>query len=296
MRDKTFFDLWQEAGYHVTPVHFYEPIPDTRGLPSALWENPSEMAGVRFEDEIHLGLLHAFRSAFQHEYNSLRLDPSTNPLEFFLNNGFISPGDAEILYCMVRHFRPKRIIEIGSGYSTLLMLQALRFNQTERPEIVPRLTCLDPYPRPFIRGIQDSAPDVVRFIAVPMESVGWDTFEELEENDILFIDSSHVVRIGSDVVRNILEVIPRLKPGVLVHLHDIFLPEEYPEIWVKQMKRFWCEQYLLQAFLAFNKEFRILWPGAYMRLHFPHETEEAIPNFRANRNWMGSFWIQRVMK
>ena len=293
MRDKAFFDLWQEAGYHVTPVHFYEPIPDSRSLPPSLWEHPGEMVGVRFEDDVYLHLLTTFRKAFFGEYSSFRLDPSTNPHDFYLNNGFLSAGDAEILYCMVRHFKPRRILEIGSGYSTLLMIQALRANLLEYHEQSPRLTCMDPYPRPFIRGIEGSTPDLVHFKETSLENLGWETFTELEANDILFLDSSHVVRIGSDVNKLILEVIPRLKPGVMVHLHDIFLPEEYPEIWVKQMGRFWGEQYLLQAFLAFNQQFEILWPGAYMRLRHPREVETAIPSFRVDRNWLGSFWIRR---
>jgi len=293
MRDKAFFDLWQEAGYHVTPVHFYEPIPDTRQLSPSLWEKPGEMVGVRFEDEVYLNLLNTFRTAFHAEYTSFPLDPSSNPHDFFLNNGFLSPGDAEILYCMVRHFKPLKILEIGSGYSSLLMLQALRSNRSENPGLTPRLTCMDPYPRPFIRGIEGTASNLVQFKETPLENVGWDTFTDLEVNDILFLDSSHVVRTGSDVNMLVLEVIPRIKPGVLIHFHDIFLPEEYPEIWVKQMGRFWGEQYLLQAFLAFNQEFEILWPGAYMRLHYPQEVEAAIPSFHMNRNWMGSFWIRR---
>jgi hypothetical protein len=293
MKDKAFFDLWQEAGYHITPVHFYEPIPDTRCLPRSLWEQPSEMVGVQFEDEAHLHLLNTFHESFHWEYSAFRWNPSTDPHEFFLNNGFLSAGDAEILYCMVRQFQPRRILEIGSGFSSLLMIQALKINQQRKPDRPSQLTCMDPYPRPFIRGIQDSAPDLIEFVEVPIDDLGWDTFQELEENDILFIDSSHVVRTGSDVLKILLDVIPRLKPGVLIHIHDIFLPEEYPEIWIKQMGRFWGEQYLLHAFLAFNRQFRILWPGAYMRLRHPTAVEAAIPSFRADRNWMGSFWIRR---
>ncbi len=276
----------------MTPVHFYEPIPDTRTLPQSLWEHPSEMVGVRFEDQAYLDLLRTFHEDFHHEYTSFRLEPSSNPHEFYLNNGFLSAGDAEILYCMVRHFQPRRILEIGSGYSTLLMIQALKTNLASTPGPLPQLTCLDPYPRPFMQGIQDSMPEVIRFHKESIESSGWDIFQSLGANDILFLDSSHVVRIGSDVVKILLEVLPRLQAGVLVHLHDIFLPEEYPEIWVKQMGRFWCEQYLLQAFLAFNQRFRIVWPGAYMRLRHPHEVEKAVPSFHADRNWMGSFWIR----
>ena len=117
---------------------------------------------------------------------------------------------------------------------------------------------------------------------------------QLARNDILFIDSSHVVRIGGDVLYELLEILPQLAVGVVVHLHDIFMPAEYPKNWVLKNKRFWSEQYLLQAFLAFNKDFEVLWGSSYMHLMHPEMLEAAFPSYRRDRWWPASFWIRRV--
>jgi hypothetical protein len=114
----------------------------------------------------------------------------------------------------------------------------------------------------------------------------------LGENDILFIDSTHVLRIGSDVQYEFLEVLPRLRPGVYVHIHDIFMPAEYPEAWVRREHRFWTEQYLLQAFLCYNGAFEVIWAGSYMHLKHPDELAAAFASYGPGRH-PGSFWIRR---
>ena len=116
----------------------------------------------------------------------------------------------------------------------------------------------------------------------------------LEAGDVLFIDSSHMLRIGSDVQFEYLEILPRLKPGVIVHIHDIFLPAEYPRNWVHDKHIFWNEQYLLQAFLAFNASFEVLWGGSWMHLNHPAELESAFQSYKRENQWPGSFWIRRV--
>jgi hypothetical protein len=201
---------------------------------------------------------------------------------------------------MLRHYQPKQIIEIGSGYSTLVMIQALQRNLAESNQAPsdhsqpPAIMCIDPYPREFIRQVcQGTSPGTPTLVSEPLEAQSWSLFEQLGENDVLFIDSSHVVRTGGDVNRIFLEILPRLHAGVLVHIHDIFLPEEYPEVWLKDLGRFWSEQYLLQAFLIGNRDYQVLWPGAYMRLEHGQLLEKAFPNFKCNRNWMGSFWLRR---
>lgn len=287
--DRRYFDLWESHGFHITPVHFYEPIPDTRQIPSRIWNQPSEMIGVNFEPERYLELLKQFSTTYCDEYNSFPLELDGDESRFFLKNGFIGPGDAEVLYCMVRELKPQRVFEIGSGYSTLLIRQAGDKNRFFG-EMPLEITCIDPYPRPFIKSGHTQQWTI---ISNPLENFDWNFFGQLERNDILFIDSSHVIRIGGDVLDIILEILPRLRKGVLIHIHDIFLPEHYPDLWVLGEKRFWTEQYLLHAFLAFNKEFSILWPGAYMRLNFGQKCEEAFPSFRCNQTWMGSFWLLR---
>jgi len=119
-------------------------------------------------------------------------------------------------------------------------------------------------------------------------------FKKLSENDILFIDSSHVLKIGSDVQYLYLEVLPRLNKGVIVHAHDIFLPAEYPKEWVLKNYIFWNEQYLLQAFLAFNNSFEVLWAGSYMHLRHPDKLEEAFSSYKRDKIWPSSFWIRKI--
>lgn len=120
-------------------------------------------------------------------------------------------------------------------------------------------------------------------------------FKELGENDILFIDSSHVLKIGSDVQYEYNEILPRLNKGVLIHVHDIFLPLEYPETWVRQSHRFWTEQYLLQAFLAYNSAFKVLWAGHYMHWKYPDLLEKAFRTYNREITGPGSFWMRKIL-
>jgi len=118
-------------------------------------------------------------------------------------------------------------------------------------------------------------------------------FGKLKENDILFIDSSHVLKIGSDVQYEYLDILPRLSKGVIVHVHDIFLPAEYPKEWVLKDYIFWTEQYLLQAFLAFNDSFEVLWAGHYMHLKYPNKLEDAF-SYKRDERLPGSFWMRKI--
>ena len=150
---------------------------------------------------------------------------------------------------------------------------------------------IDPYPNEVLkRGF----PGLSRLIPEKVQDVPISEFMTLGDNDILFIDSSHVLKTGSDVHYEYLEVLPRLNRGVIVHVHDIFLPAEYPREWVLGEHRFWNEQYLLQAFLAFNESFEVLWAGSYMHLRYPEELETAFSSYRREETWPKSFWMRRV--
>lgn len=153
------------------------------------------------------------------------------------------------------------------------------------------LITIDPYPNEVIK---QGFPGLTRLIAQRVQDVELQQFNGLGENDILFIDSTHVLTIGSDVRYLFLEILPRLAKGVLVHVHDIVLPAEYPRKWVLEEYRFWNEQYLLQAFLAFNTNFEVLWAGSYMHLRHPDRLEEAFPSYNRAARWPGSFWMRRV--
>jgi len=277
-----YFRLWEEHGLHLTPVHFYQPIPDTRSLPDALWEKPSELPGIDMNEAKQLELLRDVFPRFRAEYDLIPTDPTGTPHEFYLKNGAFEGTDALVLYCMVRHSRPRLILEVGSGFSSLLSAQAaLQNGNTE-------LICIEPYPDDVLtRGF----PGLTAVIPKKVQDVELSSFERLDDGDILFIDSSHVVKIGGDVNYLFLEVLPRLRPGVVVHVHDIFLPEEFPKAWIQDLHLFWTEQYLLQAFLTYNSEFEVLFANAYMGLKHVTEMQETFPRSPWWRG--GSFWMRR---
>ena len=277
-----FFPFWEQRGFHVTPVHFYQPIPNVSELPAALWQTESEMPGVEMNDALQLQLLEEAFPRFRAEYDQFPRVPTDRPHEFYFDNPMFSGTDALALYCMVRHFQPERIIEVGSGFSSLVSAQALAKNG--RGE----LTCIEPYPSELL---SNGFPGLSRLIPKKVQDVGLELFQELGKDDILFIDSSHVVQIGGDVTFLFLEVLPRLAPGVVVHVHDIFLPLHGRQDWITEQYRFWTEQDLLQAFLAFNSEFEVLFCNNYL---FRRHYEKMRATFSKSPWWGGgSFWMRR---
>jgi hypothetical protein len=285
------FGWFERAGVHVTPVHFYMPIPDTRELAPSLWNRYSEMIGVRVGAVEQRELLSYFVARYRAEYNLLPFEPTDVPHQYWINNDAVTSVDGEILYCMVRDFKPQKILEIGSGKSTYLMAQAVRENGRANPEYSCDFTVIDPYPNGVVRA---GFPGLTEVIPKKVQSVPLDRFTALGKNDILFIDSSHVLAIGSDVQYEFLELIPRLQKGVLVHIHDIFLPSEYPQEWIRERCFFWTEQYLLQAFMAFNESFEVLWAGHYMHTSYSTELQSAFKSYNRKTTLPGSFWIRRV--
>ena len=277
----TYFRLWQAKGFHVTPVHFYSPIPDTSQLGDDVWEKQTALSGIDLAESSQLTLLASF-NRFQDEYNAIPFEPTGRVGEFYLNNPMFSGTDALVLYCMVRHFRPSSVIEVGAGFSTRILVEAARRHGPTR------IVSIDPDPDDLLK--QNVLP--ITLMARRVQDVPLRLFESLQRDDVLFIDSSHVVTIDSDVPYLFLEVLPRLKPGVVVHVHDIFLPRQQPREWVVDRMRFWCEQYLLQAFLAFNREFEVLLANNYLGL----QHEAALRDVFPRSPWWGggSFWVRRV--
>ena len=286
------FQIWERTGFHVTPVHFYQPIPDTQTLPKTLWDKPSKLAGIDMNESIQFDLLRKHFPKFRNEYEQLPTEPTGKSLHFHLDNDLFGSLDALVAYCMVRHFQPRLIIEIGGGFSTLLLTEAAAKNNTSA------LTCIEPFPQEFLKqgfsGLQ-------RLIEKRVEDIDLEFFSELHSGDVLFIDSSHTVKIGGDVNYLFLEVLPRLEPGVIVHIHDIFLPFEYRRSWVLGEFRFWAEQYLLQAFLAFNSEFEVLMANSYMAHGYLDDLKVAFPSLEKLKTTLpnlakwggGSFWMRR---
>lgn len=289
---KKTFTFWQKIGFHVTRNHFYEPIPDTRTLENELWSDHSELVGININEEFQIRILSEFFSVFKEEYNALPQDKNETekPYNYYVNNGGFESVDGEILYCMIRYFKPKKVLEIGSGNSTYLSAQAILKNKDENGHEC-ELIAVEPYPNDVLKT---GFPGLSELVPKKIQDLPLSEFSRLEENDILFIDSSHVLKIGSDVQYEILEILPRLDKGVIVHIHDIFLPAEYPKDWTLKHYRFWTEQYLLQAFLTFNDSFEIIWAGSYMHLKHPDKLEAAFTSYERNERWPGSFWLKKI--
>jgi predicted O-methyltransferase YrrM len=254
-----------------------------------LWTQPSELVGIDVKAPEQLQFLDHICLPFQAEYDAFPHAPTDIPFQYYLDQNMFRSVDAEVLYCMIRHYRPHRVIEVGSGFSTYLSAAAVRQNTADGHPAT--FVAIEPYPNEVLRH---GFPGLSQLLVQPLQSVELDLFTSLTENDILFIDSSHVLRIDSDVRFLFLEVLPRLQPGVLVHFHDIFLPCEYPRDWVMHEYRFWNEQYLLQAFLAFNRGFEVLWSGSYMHLHHREHLQKAFRSYDPATVWPGSFWIRRL--
>ena len=192
---------------------------------------------------------------------------------------------------MIRKYQPKKIIEIGSGASTLLSMNALQKN-SEMNTNQGTITAIEPYPKEYL---EKCLSDGNKLIKEKIENVPLSEFEQLEENDILFIDSSHTIKVNNDVLYEILEILPRLKKGVLIHIHDIFLPLPYPKKMVKDRHIFWTEQYLVQAFLAYNNFFEVIWSGAALKFYEPEKLKSSFRDqFTENPDFIpGSIWIRK---
>ena len=285
----------EKLGFHITRNHFYEPIPDTRTLKDQLWLRQSQLVGIDINEQKQVEMINQFLR-FKNEYDNFPKNRTSKAWQFYANNPYFGPVDAEVLYCMIRHFQPKKIIEIGCGYSTYLSAEAILKNE-EKSGYRADLIAVDPYPN---RVLKSGFPGLSRLITEKIEDIDLEEYKALKENDILFIDSSHVLKIGNDVHHEYLEILPRLNKGVIVHIHDIFVPCEYPKMWVLKMRRFWNEQYLVQAFLAFNNVFEVLWCGSYMHLKHPDKLAEAFASYNQATVWSTyrpgatSLWIRKI--
>ena len=236
--------------------------------------------GIDFNDTNQVEFVTQVMSIYAEEFNQFPLHPTNDPKEFHLCNNFYQSVDAEILHAMLRHYRPHTVIEIGSGNSTRVTRKAMKLNG------LGSIVSIDPYPR---RDIDDLVDE---FIQDRVENVALERFTSLQENDILFIDSSHRLWPENDVKFLFEQVLPILRPGVLIHIHDIFLPMDYPEEFLIHAN---TEQDFLQAFLTFNSEFRVLVSSGYLMAKHQSLLQGVLKNF--NEAWNpGCFWMQRIVK
>ncbi len=285
-------DLCLKQGFLPMLVHYYSPIPDIVDLRKRqIWQKKSALPGVDFHPDQQLQLLRALGTKYGDECNWPAVSTG-NPQEFYTENNSFSFGCAASLYTILRKYRPNKAFEIGSGNSSLIFSAALARNASEGYDC--DYIVVDPYPTPLLHP---DLPSLTQIIPQRVELMDVSFFESLKENDILFIDSGHTVRTGSDVNFLFLDVLPRLAPGVIVHVHDIGLPYEYPEVYFTNpsFRMFWTEAYLLQAFLTFNSEFEILLALSYLMSEKRQEFAQAFPHYDPSRHRArsGSFWMRR---
>ena len=255
-------DRW---GYHIRPIHYYEPIPDFQSITKEQLERRREFQSVDFRWDDQLRLLSELAS-YRKEFGDTDFE-----------NDYFAGFDAAVYYSLIRHLRPKRVIEIGGGYSTQIADKALARNANDG-----ELTCIEPHPGDRLNGH-------IKLIQKRVEEIDVDFFLQLEANDILFIDSSHTVKFGSDVCYEFLEVLPIIKPGVWVHVHDIFFPHDYPVEWILKRRLALNEQYLLEAFLSFNREFQVALANYWLKLDHASAVSELWPRECSS----SSFWFYR---
>ena len=262
-------DRW---GYHIRPIHYYEPLPDFRSITREQIQRKRDYPAIDFRRDDQLRLLG-------------ELEPYARELpESDLINDYFSGLDAVVYYSLIRHLKPRRIIEIGGGHSTRIAGKALAANQSGR------LTCIEPYPEERLNGSAFG----VHLVNKRVEQLDVSFFSMLEADDILFIDSSHTVKFGSDVCYEFLEILPTLKRGVWVHVHDIFFPHDYPAEWLLKRRLALNEQYLLEAFLAFNNDFQIALSNYWLQLERFNDCARLWPADLSPGAGPSSFWMRRV--
>jgi Methyltransferase domain len=238
------------------PGHFYSPICNAEDL-SRHYQDPRahpqavDLPGIVLNESAQRHLWDQWRPFLAEMPFKATSQPG---LRYRFDNRHFGPGDATVLYCMLRHFNPKRLIEIGSGYSSACALDTIDSNLSTGVQC----TFIDPFPALLLSLLKPSDSRHVQLINKPVQETDLGMFDVLDENDILFIDSTHVAKTGSDVIFELFKILPRLKKGVVVHIHDIHYPFEYPREWVIERNYSWNEVYAVRAFLMYNNSFEVL--------------------------------------
>ena len=287
--------IMNRAGYTIAnKADYYSPLPSIDSLRAneARWNRPSSLAGVQFDLDGMKEKLGTLLATYLDEFMALP------PYEEMQTVGF-GPGytavDALTLYMMVRHIKPRRYIEVGSGLSTYYCSLAAERNAAEGSPV--QITCIEPFPFEKLRTIKG-----ITVLAKEVQDIDRAVFSELESGDIFFIDSSHILKVDGDVPFLYLEVLPRIPTGVNIHIHDIPFPYNIPypaSLWIfdQVWPVFWNEAMLVQAFLCFNPHFKVALSTPLIR-HFDEPfLQQRIPIYEAlaeNPNAFSSLWLERV--
>lgn len=272
------------------PGHFYSPVIDPDEIESMkdqIWPTDSNwIAGIDFNNTNHKHVLTELFPKYIQDYHYP--DSSTDDeCQFFNQNSQFSWLDSRAAFVLLREWSPSTIIEVGSGFSSLLIADINRRFWSSNCNF----TCIEPYPREFLNNNIDGISGLIQN---KVQNVSLDFFDQLSSNDVLFIDSSHVSKTGSDVNYLYFEVLPRLKKGVKIHIHDIFLPNDYPKDWVMDDKRSWNEQYLLRALLMYSTAFQVTFGCSYAYEKMPGLVKRSLADLEERSFGGGSLWIEKL--
>jgi predicted O-methyltransferase YrrM len=271
------------------PGHFYSPIPDLNFVQKnreRIFSRDTDFCpGIDLNLQKQISLIHAF-SDYQ---TDMPFPEEESPdYRYYFNNDFFGAGSSTVLYSMMRHYQPRQIIEVGSGFSSAAMLDV---NDAFFDGKIS-MTLVEPFPERLMSLLRKNDIEKHLIIDEILQDVPVDIFRRLEENDFLFLDSSHVAKIGSDVVYFLSEILPSLNRGVIVHVHDIYWPFEYPEEWVVA-GRAWNEAYVMRAFLQFNGSFEILVFNSYLALRQEEAMRKFLPRFLPGGG--SSLWLRKTV-
>ncbi|HEX3933761.1 MAG TPA: class I SAM-dependent methyltransferase [Puia sp.] len=272
------------------PGHYHSPIISVEEIKKREAQifpvRSKEITGIDLNEDEQIALL----KAVAENYRTIPFaDEKQSNLRYYYNNGFYCQSDGIFLHLMMRHFKPRRIIEVGSGFSSACMLDTneLFFDNSIQ------LTFIEPNTDRLYSLFKNKDKTQHKTIDSFLQNVDLALFDQLEPNDILFIDSTHVSKTDSDVNRVIFDILPRLKKGVLVHFHDIFFPFEYPKKWVMQWNGFgWNEDYILRAFLMYNDRYRIVMFNTFLETFHKDWFRQHMPDCLKDEG--GSIWLQKM--
>ena len=264
--------------------HYYEPLFDDRQLTQPL-DNSRPLPGINFNVSEQLDLLGkmTYANEFIEFLDQQKTD--TSAASFRFNNAGFESGDAEYLFQAIRYFKPDKMIEVGSGSSTKIANRALSLN-AEEGGVKPRHICIEPYEQPWLESFAD-----IELIRAKVEDCEIDWRNALSGGDLLFIDSSHMIRPQGDVLFEYLNIIPQLQSGVIVHVHDIFSPRDYLDNWIRRDLRFWNEQYLLEAILGNSARYEIIAALNMLKHDHYEDLKRVCPYLDSNRE-PGSFYFR----
>ena len=280
-------DQDKNGEFDFPPGHYFSPIPSIEEIKlreEYIFDQwPEALPGVDMRIREQLALLEEFRKF----YGEFPFEAQGREgLRFSLNNPSYSHSDALILYCMLRYLRPKKIIEIGSGFSSCLMLDINEIFMGNRA----KCTFIEPYPELLLTLLKDTDEPQIEIIPSRLQEVDPDIFSTLSASDILFIDSTHVSKVDSDVNHIFFRILPLLQSGVYIHFHDIFYPFEYPKSWFYEGLA-WNEAYILRAFLQYNSEYKIKFFNTYLAYFFREKFFREMP---LQLDYVGaSIWLEK---